>query len=64
MQQGEHYPFLCSYEQLYEQARHFHIELEPLKQIEQIILQARSWLDKTQLVFRRQDSSLTLIEVR
>ena len=63
MQQGEHYPFLSSYEQLYEQARHFHIDLEPLKQIEQTILQARSWLEKTQAVFRRQDSTLTLIEV-
>ncbi|CAF2847903.1 unnamed protein product [Rotaria sp. Silwood2] len=38
MQQGEHYPFLSSYEQLYEQARHFHIDLEPLKLIEQTIL--------------------------
>lgn len=64
MQQDEHYPFLSSYEQLYEQARHFHIDLEPLKLIEQTILQARSWLEKTQAVFRRPDSSLTLIEVR
>jgi hypothetical protein len=64
MQQGEHYPFLSSYEQLYEQARHFHIDLEPLKIIEQTISQARTWLDKTQMVFRRTDSNLTLIEVR
>jgi hypothetical protein len=63
MQQGEHYPFLSSYEQLYEQARHFHIDLEPLKIIEQTILQARTWLEKTQMVFRRPDSNLTLIEV-
>ena len=63
MQQGQHYPFLSSYEQLYEQARHFHIDLEPLKQIEQTIFQARSWLEKSQTMFRRQDSNLTLIEV-
>lgn len=63
MQQGQHYPFLSSYEQLYEQARHFHIDLEPLKQIEQTIFQARSWLEKSQAMFRRQDSNLTLIEV-
>jgi hypothetical protein len=64
MQQGEHYPFLSSYEQLYEQARYFHIDLEPLKIIEQTILQARTWLEKTQTGFRRPDSNLTLIEVR
>ncbi|CAF1425916.1 unnamed protein product [Rotaria sordida] len=63
MQQGEHYPFLSSYEQLYEQTRHFHIDLEPLKLIEQTILQVRSLLEKTQTVFRRPDSNLTLIEV-
>ncbi|CAF3857464.1 unnamed protein product [Rotaria sp. Silwood1] len=63
MQQGEHYPCLSSYEQLYEQARHFHIDLEPLKLIEQTILQVRSLLEKTQTVFRRPDSNLTLIEV-
>ncbi|CAF4179849.1 unnamed protein product, partial [Rotaria sordida] len=62
MQQGEHYPFLSSYEQLYEQTRHFHIDLEPLKLIEQTILQVRSLLEKTQTVFRRPDSNLTLIE--
>ena len=63
MQQGKHYPFLCSYEQLYEQARHFHIDLEPLKIVEQTILEARRWLEKTQAVFRRPESMLTLIEV-
>ena len=64
MQQGEHYPFLSSYEQLYEQARHFHIDSAPLKLIEQTISQARAWLEKTQAVFRRPDSNLSLIEVR
>lgn len=63
-QQGEHYPFLSEYEKLYDQARQFHIDLEPMKQIEQTISQARSWLDKTQSIFRRQDSNLTLIEVQ
>lgn len=63
MQQGEHYPFLSSYDQLYEQAKHFHIDSEALKIIEQTISQARTWLDRAQSVFRRPDSNLTLIEV-
>lgn len=64
MQQGEHYPFLSSYEQLYDQARHFHIDSEPLKIIEQTISQARTWLERAQAVFRRHESNLTLLEVR
>lgn len=63
MQQGEHYPFLSSYEQLYDQACTFHIDLEPLKFIEQTITQARTWLEKAQGIFRRSESSLSLIEM-
>jgi hypothetical protein len=63
MQQGEHYPFLSAFEHLYEQARHFHVDLLPFKLIEQTIIQARAWLEKTQANFRRPDSVLTLSEV-